>query len=965
MARDIVLTIVGRDRASEVFDKVAASASRSARTMDRVNASITAAGARLTHSVTVPVVAAAAASVKFATDFQAAMTRIHTQAGGSARDVQVLSKQVLDLSKTTQQGPVQLADALYHLKSVGMDNVNAMKALAVSSKLAAVGHANLEQATNALAGAWRTGIKGAQNFGQAAATVNAIIGAGNMRMDDFTAAIGTGILPAAKTFGLSLKQVGAALALMTDEGVPAVDAATRLRMTFALIGAPSKVATKWLGDIHLKALDLATAMRHPNTGLIDAVTMLKDHLEKFGGSAAKQSMILARAFGGGRSSATIMSLINNLDVLRRKQQQVNDTVGKFGSAVAAQGQTAQAKFAILVSNLQRVAVEVGNQVLPYVTRLVQKVGDAVTWFGNLSSSTQGSIVKFALIAAAVGPVLSILGRLTRLLTLVGKGWYLLVSGADAAVMSAARLVAGMRMAEISIEGMSTRSYAAGLRLRNMFQSLGSKGIASLKLLGSAAAGGAIGYGLGQLSKHADTTTKVLDTLGSTAAGAAVGLATGGPLGAAVGGIAGLVGSLAANFLGVGKSANDGAKQAAAAMARQKADAQDLRGVLESVNGAYSAQYRQSIVQKLNKSGALDILSQLGMNNPTTISTILGQNGAKGWADLTASIENATAAGQINFKQMDLLLGVIQHLSPAAAQAEHSFELENAALGKGVLSSNQLSVSYKNLRNVFKNTGTTLDDVTAAGQHNRAAITQIAQATNSATIRAIEHGKAVQDTSERYNGQYFELKLNLAALGFQGKAVDSLITKYRMTPKQIVTKLVADADQGFGTAREFQNIIDAIRQHKVPGLNANSGQGQAIVADLQRRIDLLTGKTVDINVNTHYNTYGVPSKTGGTAHFATGGQVFGPGTGTSDSILARLSNGEFVVRAAQARKHLELLNAINSGARGFASGGTVDNRAKSYTGGAPVTVVNNYYINGAMDPNAVAVAVERRQAARRA
>ncbi len=47
-------------------------------------------------------------------------------------------------------------------------------------------------------------------------------------------------------------------------------------------------------------------------------------------------------------------------------------------------------------------------------------------------------------------------------------------------------------------------------------------------------------------------------------------------------------------------------------------------------------------------------------------------------------------------------------------------------------------------------------------------------------------------------------------------------------------------------------------------------------------------------------------------FRTGGQVRGPGSGTSDSILAWLSNGEFVVNADAAAKHLPLLAAINSG-----------------------------------------------------
>ena len=49
-------------------------------------------------------------------------------------------------------------------------------------------------------------------------------------------------------------------------------------------------------------------------------------------------------------------------------------------------------------------------------------------------------------------------------------------------------------------------------------------------------------------------------------------------------------------------------------------------------------------------------------------------------------------------------------------------------------------------------------------------------------------------------------------------------------------------------------------------------------------------------------------------FASGGLVSGPGTGTSDSIPARLSNGEFVVRASAVRQPgvLDHLTALNEG-----------------------------------------------------
>lgn len=56
------------------------------------------------------------------------------------------------------------------------------------------------------------------------------------------------------------------------------------------------------------------------------------------------------------------------------------------------------------------------------------------------------------------------------------------------------------------------------------------------------------------------------------------------------------------------------------------------------------------------------------------------------------------------------------------------------------------------------------------------------------------------------------------------------------------------------------------------------------------------------------------------NLATGGYVRGPGTGTSDSIPANLSNGEFVVNAAATKRNRALLEAINSNERVSVAGG---------------------------------------------
>jgi len=70
-------------------------------------------------------------------------------------------------------------------------------------------------------------------------------------------------------------------------------------------------------------------------------------------------------------------------------------------------------------------------------------------------------------------------------------------------------------------------------------------------------------------------------------------------------------------------------------------------------------------------------------------------------------------------------------------------------------------------------------------------------------------------------------------------------------------------------------------------------------------------------------------------YATGGYISGPGTSTSDSIPAMLSDGEYVINAASTKKWLPILESINTGSfSGFAIGGQVG-------GGVPSNVANEW------------------------
>jgi hypothetical protein len=88
-------------------------------------------------------------------------------------------------------------------------------------------------------------------------------------------------------------------------------------------------------------------------------------------------------------------------------------------------------------------------------------------------------------------------------------------------------------------------------------------------------------------------------------------------------------------------------------------------------------------------------------------------------------------------------------------------------------------------------------------------------------------------------------------------------------------------------------------------------------------------------------------------FASGGRISGPGSGTSDSIMARLSNGEYVVKAAAVRKYgSHMLDSLN-GMRlpKYADGGLIGSVAEGSSSGSTLNLSldgQNYALNGQAD-----------------
>ena len=144
-------------------------------------------------------------------------------------------------------------------------------------------------------------------------------------------------------------------------------------------------------------------------------------------------------------------------------------------------------------------------------------------------------------------------------------------------------------------------------------------------------------------------------------------------------------------------------------------------------------------------------------------------------------------------------------------------------------------------------------------------------------------------------------------------VGGLFNQKNMSFDELLTASMTTSETLIGMKAQDQKLFGSLGESFLSGLD---GLGDLLGGALQSLGGLFGGGSGGFDIGSLITT--------GLSFFAAeGGLVKGPGTGTSDSIAAALSNNEFVVNAKATKKHLGLLHAINSGnLRKFAEGGLV-------------------------------------------
>lgn len=384
--------------------EVAAAGKASGAQYQRIGLGMQNVGRMMTQFVTIPVVAGFALAAYSGIKFENTLLKIKNLTGTTAAATKEYGDKILALSKVVGVGPQALAEAFYFVASSGFKAEEAMTVLTAAAKASAAGLGDVQVTTDVITSAMNA--YGHSNLSAARAVdiLMKTIEVGKAEPEALAASLGR-IMPIAAKLGVPLGQVGGMIAGLTLTGNSAAEAVTSLRGTMIALAAPAKMSIEQLKLMGLSYQDVTRSIK--DKGLIATLQML---YEKTDGNMLQMRKLIpnVRALNG------VMSLLGanykrNVEITK----EVIDSNGKLDKSFEfTQKQTIQ-KLKVAWASIQASFVEVGRVMLPELAKIATGIAKIANAFSRLPDSAKGFILWAALIVAAAGPVLMILGSLTR------------------------------------------------------------------------------------------------------------------------------------------------------------------------------------------------------------------------------------------------------------------------------------------------------------------------------------------------------------------------------------------------------------------------------------------------------------------------------------------------------------------------------------------------------------------------
>lgn len=373
--------------------------------MDAIGRRTSAIGGGLTRGLTVPLVAAGAAATKMALDFNSAFVKIQTLGGKTGQSIAQLKQGVLQLAEATGQDPTGLANALYQVTSAGKVAASqAMPILTQAAKGAALGMGDVNDIAHLLTSTMNAYGPKVLSASTAMDVLTQATHDSSAEADALAGSLGP-VIGVAAQVGVSFQEVTAALATATNQGISAERAATGLRFLLQSLAAPTQIAKDKLDQYGISAQDLQRMLS--NEGLQGT---LQDLAGTFDLTSTRGQEAWRAVVGGARGAVIANTQVgNSAKAASDEVTSLGDAAGVTNEKFKIWGETVTGKNARALASLKTAAIRLGEDLIPIFSKLVHVLQGWLDKFNSLSPEMRENIVKWGLIAAALGPVLKLVG----------------------------------------------------------------------------------------------------------------------------------------------------------------------------------------------------------------------------------------------------------------------------------------------------------------------------------------------------------------------------------------------------------------------------------------------------------------------------------------------------------------------------------------------------------------------------
>lgn len=394
--------------------------------MQSAGKKLTSAGSTLTKTVTVPIVGLGTAAIKTSSDFESAMSKVSAISGATGTNLNKLNKKAQEMGSKTKFSATEAANAFEYMAMAGWKTEDMLDGIEGVMNLAAASGEDLATTSDIVTDALTAFGLSAKDSGHFADVLAKTSSSANTNVSMLGESFKY-VAPVAGALGYSAEDTAIALGLMANAGIKGSQAGTALRSSISRLVKPTDDAAAMMDKYGISLTNTDGTMKP----LGEVMNTLR---EKLGGlSEAEQAQAAATLFGQEAMSG-MLAIINASD---SDYQSLTDSIYNADGAAQQMSDTMlnnlSGQLTLLKSALEGLAIQFGEILMPYIKQFVGWLQNLVQKLQEMTPEQKEQIVKWAAFAAAIGPVLVVVGKL-----ITGIGGVISAFGKIPAVISSAK-----------------------------------------------------------------------------------------------------------------------------------------------------------------------------------------------------------------------------------------------------------------------------------------------------------------------------------------------------------------------------------------------------------------------------------------------------------------------------------------------------------------------------------------------